>query len=58
VVATGSVPNLAFSVFAALASLAIAVLSAVKGAYVVTAVFGLLAVGFVIRASERSWRDR
>ncbi|HEV3284275.1 MAG TPA: hypothetical protein VG010_08715 [Solirubrobacteraceae bacterium] len=51
-------PNLAFSVFAALASLATAVLAAVKGAYVVTAVFGLLAVGFVLRASERMWRGR
>jgi hypothetical protein len=42
--------NLAFSVFAALASLTVALLSAAKGAYVVSAVFGLLAVGFVLRA--------
>jgi hypothetical protein len=52
------VPNLAFSVFAALTSLAIAVLSAVKGVYAVTAVFGLLAIGFLLRASERRWRGR
>jgi hypothetical protein len=51
-------PNLAFSMFAALASLAIAVLSAVKGAYAVTVVFGLLAIGFVLRAGERRWRGR
>jgi uncharacterized membrane protein len=43
-------PNLAFSVFAGLASLAIAVLAAVKGAYAVSAVFGLLAIGFAFRA--------
>jgi hypothetical protein len=42
--------NLAFCVFAGLASLAIAVLAAVKGTYWVSAVFGLLAVGFVFRA--------
>jgi uncharacterized membrane protein len=51
----GSGANLAFSVFASLASLAVAVLSAVKGAYAVTAVFGLLAIGFALRASERRW---
>jgi hypothetical protein len=51
-------PNLAFSVLAAVASLVITVLSAVKGAYAVTVVFGLLAVGFMLRASERRWRGR
>jgi hypothetical protein len=50
--------NLAFSALAALASLAVAILSAVKGAYAVTAVFGLLAIGFVLRASERRWWRR
>jgi hypothetical protein len=45
--------NLTFSVFAAAASLLVAVLSAVKGVWVVAAVFALLAVGFVFRASER-----
>jgi hypothetical protein len=54
----GSRANLAFSVCAALASLAVAVLSAAKGAYAVTAVFGLLALGFVLRASERRWWRR
>jgi hypothetical protein len=44
------VANLAFSVFAALASFTVAVLSAAKGAYVVSGVFALLAVGFVLRA--------
>jgi hypothetical protein len=42
--------NFVFSVCAAAASLAVAVLSATKGAYFVTIVFGLLAVGFVFRA--------
>jgi hypothetical protein len=42
--------NVAFSVFAALGSAAVAVLSAAKGAYVVSAVFGMLAIGFVFRA--------
>jgi hypothetical protein len=54
----GSRANLAFSVFASLASLAVTVLSALKGAYAVTAVFGLLAIGFVLRASERRWWRR
>jgi uncharacterized membrane protein len=54
----GSKANLAFSVFAALASLAVTILSAAKGAYPVTAVFGLLAIGFVLRASERRWWRR
>lgn len=54
----GSRANLAFSVFAGLASLAVAILSAAKGAYAVTAVFALLALGFALRASERSWWRR
>jgi hypothetical protein len=48
--------NLVFSVFAAVGAGTVAVLAVVKGGYVVAAVFGLLAVGFVLRASERSWR--
>lgn len=44
--------NLAFCVFAALASLAVVVLSALKGNYVVSGVFALLAIGFVLRGSE------
>jgi hypothetical protein len=54
----GSRANLAFSVLAALASLVVAILSAAKGAYAVTVVFALLALGFVLRASERRWRRR
>jgi uncharacterized membrane protein len=42
--------NVAFSVFAGLASLAVAVVAATKGAWVVTAVWGLLAIGFAFRA--------
>jgi hypothetical protein len=48
--------NLAFSIGALLGTLTVSVLSAIKGAWVVAAVFGLLAVGFVMRASERYWR--
>jgi phosphate/sulfate permease len=48
--------NLAFSIGAAFGTLTVSVLSAVKGAWVVTAVFGLLAAGFVMRATERYWR--
>jgi FlaG/FlaF family flagellin (archaellin) len=45
--------NFAFSLCAAAASLVIAVASAVKGVWVVAAVFGMLTVGFLLRASER-----
>jgi hypothetical protein len=45
------VPNIAFSLSAAAASLLIAVLAAVKGVPLVAIVWGALAVGFVIRAS-------
>jgi hypothetical protein len=45
-------PNIAFSLSAAAASLLIAILAAVKGVPVVTAVWGLLAVGFAIRAAN------
>jgi uncharacterized membrane protein len=48
--------NVAFSVSAAIASLAIVIASAVKGAWIVTSVFALLVVGFLLRASERYWR--
>ena len=43
--------NVVFSLCAALASLAIAILAAAKGAPVVAIVWGLLAVGFVVRAA-------
>jgi hypothetical protein len=48
--------NTLFSIFAAAAALAVAVLSAVKGVWPVAAVFGLLAAGFLARALERYWR--
>ncbi|HTB70850.1 MAG TPA: hypothetical protein VK707_07720 [Solirubrobacteraceae bacterium] len=43
--------NITFSLCAAAASLAIAILAAVKGASIVAVVWGLLAIGFVIRAA-------
>ncbi len=42
--------NLTFSLCAATASLLVAILAAVKGAPVVAIVWGVLAVGFVLRA--------
>jgi hypothetical protein len=45
------VPNIAFSLSAAAASVLIATLAAIKGVPVVTIVWGALAVGFVIRAA-------
>jgi hypothetical protein len=54
-----AVANLAFSLCAAVAALLIAVLSAVKGQVFVAAVFGLLFVGFLLRAREgHRRRDR
>ena len=50
--------NLVFSAAAGAASLAVAVLSAAKGAWAVTAVFGALAIGFALRAAERFWSGR
>jgi hypothetical protein len=48
--------NLAFSLFAAAASLGITVLAASRGAWSVAAVFGALLIGFIARAAERYWR--
>jgi len=48
--------NTVFSIFAAVGALAVAVLSDVKGAWPVAAVFGVLAAGFLARACERYWR--
>jgi hypothetical protein len=45
-------PNIVFSLCAALAALAISILSAAKGAWVVAIVWGLLVVGFLLRARE------
>ena len=46
------IANIVFSIGAGLASLLVAVLSAVKGAPAVAVVFGLLFVGFLLRARE------
>jgi hypothetical protein len=46
-----SIANIAFSLCAAVASLLIAILAAAKGAPVVAIVWGLLAIGFVLRAA-------
>jgi hypothetical protein len=43
--------NVVFSLCAGVASAAVAVGAAVKGAYVVTAVWALLSVGFFVRAA-------
>jgi hypothetical protein len=42
--------NVVFSLCAGLASLAVALGAALKGAYVVTAVWAVLSLGFVVRA--------
>jgi hypothetical protein len=52
------VTNTYFSVCAAVASIAIVVLAALGEAWIVVAVWTLLAVGFIARASERRWRGR
>ncbi|MFI4991003.1 MAG: hypothetical protein ACHQHO_08865 [Solirubrobacterales bacterium] len=46
-----AVPNLVFSLCAALSCLIVAVLAGVKGAPVVALVWGLLTVGFLVRAA-------
>jgi len=51
-------PNLWFSLVALAGSLAVALASAVKGRWAVAAVFGVLAVGFLVRAGEARWRRR
>jgi hypothetical protein len=50
--------NTSFSVFAGVGSLLVAVGAAIRGAPAVAIVFGLLAVGFAARATERLWRSR
>jgi len=52
--------NLAFSLAAAAGSLAVAILAAGKGVWIVAAIWGLLFVGFLVRASEirRRGHDR
>jgi hypothetical protein len=52
------VANTAFSLFAASVSLVITVLAAVEAVWAVSVVFGLLTVGFLLRASETRWRGR
>jgi len=46
----GLIANVVFSLCAALASLLVSVLAAVKGAPAAAIVFGLLFVGFLLRA--------
>jgi hypothetical protein len=51
--------NVVFSLCAGFASLAVAIGAALNGAYVVTAVWALLSVGFFVRARYgRRGRDR
>lgn len=50
--------NITFSLCAAVASLLIAILAATKSAPVVAIVWGLLAVGFVLRAAYGYRRDK
>lgn len=52
------IANITFSICAALASLLVSVLSAFKGAPAVAVVFGLLFVGFLLRARESRRRRR
>jgi hypothetical protein len=52
------VANTAYSLFAACVSLMIVILAAVAGVWAVSAVFGLLTVGFLLRATETRWRGR
>jgi uncharacterized membrane protein len=52
------IANVVFSICAALASLLVSILSAVKGAPAVAVVFGLLFVGFLVRAREGHRRRR
>jgi uncharacterized membrane protein len=55
---SGLIANIVFSICAGLASLLVSVLSAVKGAPAVSVVFGLLFVGFMLRAREGHRRGR
>ncbi|HEX3432923.1 MAG TPA: hypothetical protein VHT25_02560 [Solirubrobacteraceae bacterium] len=52
------IANIVFSICAALASLLVSVLAGVKGAPAVAVVFGLLFVGFLLRAREGHRRRR
>jgi uncharacterized membrane protein len=54
----GAIANIVFSICAGLASLLVSVLAAVKGAPAVSVVFGLLFVGFMLRAREGHRRGR
>lgn len=53
-----TVPNLVFSLCAALACLIVAILAGVKGAPVVALVWGLLTIGFLGRAAYGYGRMR
>ena len=50
--------NTAFSLFAASVRLVIVILAALAGVWAVAAVFGMLTVGFLLRATETRWRGR
>jgi hypothetical protein len=52
------IANIVFSICAGLASLLVSVLAAVKGAPAASVVFGLLFVGFMLRAREGHRRGR
>jgi uncharacterized membrane protein len=54
----GQIANIVFSICAALASLLVSILAAVKGAPAVAVVFGLLFFGFLLRAREGHRRRR
>jgi hypothetical protein len=52
------VANTVFSLCAATGSAIVAVAAATKGLWVVTGIWSLLALGFLVRASERRRGDR
>jgi hypothetical protein len=53
-----AIANIVFSICAGFASLFVSILSAAKGAPAVSVVFGLLFVGFMLRAREGHRRGR
>ncbi|HEX4467474.1 MAG TPA: hypothetical protein VH025_09825 [Solirubrobacteraceae bacterium] len=48
--------NTAFCLFAGFTALLVTILTAIKGVGAVTAVYALLAVGFLLRGTEDRWR--
>ncbi len=49
-------PNAWFSLVAGSGSLLVVVLAVLAGSWAVAVVFGLLAIGFLARGTERFWR--